>query len=1043
MLVLRLAVRAVRWRLGASITVFLVALIAVLSATIGPIYLHATEQVLLTDRLSKVSPAQVDLTVSRATRTHAVGMNAAQWTAPVQEFAAIAAQTRWFGDPVLTTQAAVTTRGADKATYATRVVGMNGSCAHLTFVAGRCPSDVLDAAVSQVAARTAGWHIGSMVTSTSSSEPTKVRVRVVGIYRPKNPGGRYWSPWHFFDGGGTNTDSELPRLDTIFISPALLAAKTARLTEMVTADVPLIVDHIRLDDVPPLRDSINTWLKNAATSNVTANFTPVKLSTSLVTDLDNLRHEVSLTRTLVTLATVQLAALAVCVLYAIVSATSTVHGPEVALAKLRGRSTPSVIVQGLLEPLLLVVTAAVAGATLAWVVTRLVAHSLLDQPVLVTYPKTALIVALITTAAAVGAAILAARRIVTAPIAALLRRGVDRAASPVGLAIADGVAVSAAVAGLVELSQGGVLDAGKPSAVAVVAPTLLAIALAVAGIRLLPLVGRSVLRATRESRRVATFLAARQIVRRSSGSRMPLVVAVALAITTFAIINAAVARTNRAVRAMNQAGAVRVLKVLPNDGLDFRAAVDRADPSGHDAMAAVVMTGASTQLLAIDTSRMRDIAAWRPDYSKSTLSHIITRLTPHTAPSVILAGRYVRVTVSLGKPRKIPVLASIAVVDSTHFQSTVSLGQLRPGTATYRGQLPSACARGCRLTQLTLVPPEKFSFRNRPGEITATVKGWSTAASAGGPWRPVSPAVDQPSEWRGAGQSGGTVGLTARDGGLRVDLLREPDGGDWPTLAIDDVPAVLPAVIGSQTHALYQGPAAQNITIVGLDSLSLMIDGSTDAVALPRLGRSGAMVDLSLALRSATENTRFGPTYEVWLSGSAPADIESKLAAQGMKILSSDDAAKYRSQLQRTGPAYADNLFVVAAAAATLLAIGATVLGGLVSARRRAYELAALEAVGVAPRVLRRAAAAEQGVLLGVGLVLGVVAGVFGAVLALPSTPFFVSTSVGPPVEHNLPWSTIGLLGAGLVVVLAVTCVLVARAVERQATPARLREAQG
>jgi putative ABC transport system permease protein len=146
--------------------------------------------------------------------------------------------------------------------------------------------------------------------------------------------------------------------------------------------------------------------------------------------------------------------------------------------------------------------------------------------------------------------------------------------------------------------------------------------------------------------------------------------------------------------------------------------------------------------------------------------------------------------------------------------------------------------------------------------------------------------------------------------------------------------------------------------------------------------------------------------------------------------------------LDRTGPALADSLFPAAAAAAVLLAVGATVLGGVITARRRGYELAALQVIGVAPRTLRRSTAAEQGLVLGVGLVIGLAAGIGGSLLALPSTPFFVSEATGPPRDNSLPWLLLLVLVAALVVLFALTSVVMARFVARQATPGRLREAQ-
>jgi hypothetical protein len=74
-------------------------------------------------------------------------------------------------------------------------------------------------------------------------------------------------------------------------------------------------------------------------------------------------------------------------------------------------------------------------------------------------------------------------------------------------------------------------------------------------------------------------------------------------------------------------------------------------------------------------------------------------------------------------------------------------------------------------------------------------------------------------------------------------------------------------------------------------------------------------------------------------------------------------------------------------------------------------------------------------------VVFGVASGVAGSAMALPSTPIFVDPGSGPPLEYGLPWRTLLLLIAGLVVVLALLCVFMARVIERQAGAGRLREA--
>src|SRR6185437_10040386 len=114
-------------------------------------------------------------------------------------------------------------------------------------------------------------------------------------------------------------------------------------------------------------------------------------------------------------------------------------------------------------------------------------------------------VAALGVAGGVLAAVVAAHRIVVTPVGALMRLGAAPTGSPIGLLIADAAAVTIAVAGLIELEAGGVLDSGNPNPLSVLAPTLLAVAAAVVTLRLLPLLARGLARWTRDSRRLATF----------------------------------------------------------------------------------------------------------------------------------------------------------------------------------------------------------------------------------------------------------------------------------------------------------------------------------------------------------------------------------------------------------------------------------------------------------------------------------------------------------------------------------------------------------
>jgi hypothetical protein len=748
----------------------------------------------------------------------------------------------------------------------------------------------------------------------------------------------------------------------------------------------------------------------------------------------------SLARTLIILPTVQLALLAIFVLYAVVAGTSSIQGPEVALAKLRGRRPRSVLLQGVLQPIVVLVLATPVAAFLAWLTVVLVRGHLLGRPVDVTFPTSAVEVAALAAAGGILATIVAARKIVVSPVAALLRRGGDSSGSSLGLALADAAAVTLALAGLVQLIAGGVLDSGHADPLSALAPTLIAVAAAVIVLRLLPYLGRAAVTSTRDSRRLAAFLAVRQIVRRPAGARVLLLVAVSIALATFAVTNWSVARSNREARALNQAGASTVLEVTPAAGIhDLRAAVDQADPSGQS-MAAAVVRGPATSMLAVDTKRFADVAAWSSDYSPLSLHDTLAALTPTRPPAVSFTGDDLRFTVTMTRSPPRPVTLSVGVTGVDHFKHNYDVAVVHHGTGTYTQDVRPSCATTCRITSFALTPKQDLLADATHGSNVPRVVATVAAAAGHGPlWQPVT-GFSEPRRWRDDGQA--IANVRAGSGSLRLELEQSSPGGPWATILAEDVPAHLPAILASGTFGAYPGDSVHDVSVEGLDTGTQPIDGVAESVTLPELDRFGVMVDLGLAQQAMAAGPGFQTDYQIWLSPSAPKDLAARLARLGITVTKTIKSATYRAALDHTGPAFADGLFLVAAVAATLLAIGATVLGGVIAARRRAYELAALEAVGVAPRTLRRATAIEQGILLAAGLFVGLAAGIGGSMLALPTTPFFVDETIGPPTQHDLPIGLLAALVAGLAAVFLLTCFGVARLVLRQATAGRLREAQ-
>jgi ABC-type antimicrobial peptide transport system permease subunit len=95
------------------------------------------------------------------------------------------------------------------------------------------------------------------------------------------------------------------------------------------------------------------------------------------------------------------------------------------------------------------------------------------------------------------------------------------------------------------------------------------------------------------------------------------------------------------------------------------------------------------------------------------------------------------------------------------------------------------------------------------------------------------------------------------------------------------------------------------------------------------------------------------------------------------------------------------------------------VLGLYISARRRRYEYAALEATGIPRTALRRSLLIEMGVLTAFGSILGIATGLAAIAIALHAVPEFISI---PPVvlSYRPPGGSLALLlAAGVLLLLA------------------------
>jgi ABC-type antimicrobial peptide transport system permease subunit len=147
------------------------------------------------------------------------------------------------------------------------------------------------------------------------------------------------------------------------------------------------------------------------------------------------------------------------------------------------------------------------------------------------------------------------------------------------------------------------------------------------------------------------------------------------------------------------------------------------------------------------------------------------------------------------------------------------------------------------------------------------------------------------------------------------------------------------------------------------------------------------------------------------------------------------------AELGRGSAALALRLFLIAAIVALVIASGTVLAGTYISARRRAYELAAMRALGATNQVLVRSGRLEQLALTLIGTALGLTAGLVGAAITLPN--LLSSASVDNPVRWFGPaWLPVLATIAGVLLLLGLVAEVGARRTARLAQPDLLRAVQ-
>ncbi len=1021
-------IRGLLHRGGSTLVIFLVSIAAVAAAAAGPIYYEASRTSVLRD-LTANKPL-ISWGFEASVTGPVAGVESILTSGVIGQLDlefGTRNVSRLFKPPIMSLEGS-----GNYPLYNANfpVVWRTDECAHLRF-SGTCPQAANQILVGQSAARVAGWHTGQVLRNTGWPA-----LKITGIYQTPDLNSPYWAPRaaSYFPaeeqvigsggpgGGGAS-------FDAVFTARSTLGNAPARQQGAAVMDVYLNSAGIRQSDIGALGPKMTdfTTSQNLALQGVI-------VSSQVYTTTAQIEGNWRTIAVPVLLVTLEVLTLSWLLLFMAVSDAVEARGPEVALAKLRGHGRWRTLVFGLSEPVILLLAALPLGMVIGWLAAGALGRLDLGPGTPTAVPGLAWAAAGVATAGGLAAVILAAQRTLRRGVVQEFRRSGRRGADRGW--VMDAILLTGSAAGLLELGVTGRIGSAHSGVLSLLVPGLLGMAVAVVASRLLPLACRAAYEWTGKRGGLAAFLAIRHIARRAGGTRTTIVLATSFALTSFAVAAWAVSQANYRLVAQTRSGAPVVLTVTPPAGRSLPAIVDRLDPRGTKAAVVdnfVSLTGSSAGdvTLGVDPSRFAHVAFWPGSFRPSDLNALARRLEPTPPDPLVLTGNAMRMRVDV---RKLSLPGELLTANVTTGATPVNLGSLPAhGAVTLRGPLVGC---PCVLESLSLGESGKDIQRgliNTAVNVNLTIE--SIELHVDGRWRPV-PArfLHSAATWREGLHDNPPDKITAGPRGLSWQVFTVPVSQS-PTLASANRPAALPALIPSTLLRGRTGPVA-GVNFEG-NSLALEPIGVT---AVPGAPGNGVIVDRQYAELASNEDFTF-VNQQVWTTAAAEHRIVAGLKAAGVVVGSVSTEAGVQAALARQGPGLASTLFLADAAAAALLAVGAAILNLYLSARRRRYEYAALEASGIKRSTLRRALLIELAVVLGFGTIVGIAAGLGAAALVLRAIPEFVSYPSAPPLVYTPPAVPLAVLLGVAISALVVASIIASTSLISGVKSDQLREA--
>ncbi|MBQ0978818.1 FtsX-like permease family protein [Micromonospora sp. M61] len=923
---------AIAARRAQAMAVLLLAVLASAAAAAAPSYVAAAGQALWRYELSTAQPNE--LRTRLADPVEYPGM-AGDPTRTV--FAGKVRQLTPAGfDVVLGAQSGGVAAGR-AGTVTSNLTYRAGVCERVT-VTGACPraisrGELPEVMVSTHTAARLGVAVGDQFTFGA------VPVRVAGIYQPLDVKDPFWLGEEFIrppPADSTSTSIPGSAEDAIFSAESSPLVDEQVILFRSTADLYATEQLLDSRSIEDLQAAVAVLERDGSREGLGA-------GTSLPSLLDRVTLQRGQLADGVALGAGLLVLLCWLVLFVAVGSAADQRRPEQGLLLLRGVQRRRLWALAIGEHTVPVLVAIPLGCLAGLAAAQLLAAHTLPTHVDVVVDATTIGFATIGAVGALAAVLLAQARMMSAPVVDLLRR-VPARVRGWKATIGDVVAVSIAVAAVVQLRSGG-----SPSGLALVAPVAGALAAGVLLARVAMIAGAAVGAQLLLRGRTAVGLALVQVARQPRFRPLIALLTVVVAMLAFTVATSEVASAAYRDRAVVEVGAPRVVEVDATSRAHLLTAVRAVDPEGRFAMAAVVSgspDAAGTPLLAVDSDRLATVAAPHPSYGVSLADIARDIHPPAPGAPVQLRGRQLIMALSADFDAEVfagnRVRLAITISGRNGTRVVLPRDDIQPGQKDYFLQVPE-CAQGCRLVKVEIDAPVVVR------KVEIHFEELRTAEADGGSETVVLTGAQLADLQRWRLLDPNDTSLNAASGtkaGLVLDIPEarraRPAG-----VGVVDAPFPLPVYLTRSKGTGLGGSHPYD----GVDGTPT--NGSVRGLAdrLPRLGGSGLIVDLEYADRLAVASQN--GNEEVWLAQSAPADVLDRLRAQGLVVRGEKTITRVREDFDRQGAALALRFNVFAALAGVLIGAAGLVATASAEQRTRVAMLVALRRQGLPPRAVR------------------------------------------------------------------------------------------